>query len=421
LSEIFVVSDNVDAVRENPVGMANYYDMLLDNSFGNFRDLLGDVSLHPIMGVYLSHLRNERSDPARSRFPDENYAREVMQLFSVGLFELRPDGTLFTNAEGDPIPTYDNSDITEFAKIFTGLSFDSPAPDFRGGTPVWTRPMRMYQDRHEPGPKYLLRAGFVPPGQSGMQDIDDAIDNLFNHPNVGPFIGRRLIQRLITSNPSPEYIRRVTAVFDNNGDGVRGDMRSVVRAILMDPEARQLPNGTETRRGRLRESYLRRVHLARAFDAANLLGTYPITDRNAPTDFGQLPVSSPTVFNFFLPDHQPTGEIADADLFAPEFQIMTAVTAIASANALQSQVEGLMNNDDDPMNEVRLDLSNEFAIGANSRALIDRLDLLLMYGNMSVPMRRILVNALEQLPDPIERVEMAIHLISISPEYVVHK
>ncbi|HXV78213.1 MAG TPA: DUF1800 domain-containing protein [Candidatus Polarisedimenticolaceae bacterium] len=421
LSEIFVVSDNTEAIRDTPIGMANYYDMLLDNAFGNFRELLLDVSLHPIMGVYLSHLRNDRSDPSGGRFPDENYAREVMQLFSVGLFELRPDGTQYTDGDGEPVPTYDNSDITEFAKIFTGLAFDSPAPDFGNGTPVWTRPMRMYQEHHEPGPKYLLRGGFVPPGQTGMHDVADAIDNLFRHPNVGPFIGRRLIQRLVTSNPSPDYIRRVSAAFDDNGAGVRGDMRALVTAILTDPEARQIPNRTETTRGRLRESYLRRVHLARAFDAANLVGSYPITDGGAPTTFGQLPISSPTVFNFFLPDHQPTGELADAGLYAPEFQIMTAVTAIASANALQRQVEGLMNDDDDPMNEVRLDLSNEIAIAANSRALVDRLDLLLMYGDMSVPMKEILVHALDQLPDPIERVEMAIHLISIAPEYAVQK
>ena len=178
---------------------------------------------------------------------------------------------------------------------------------------------------------------------------------------------------------------------------------------------------TEIRRGRLRESFLRRVHLARAFQASNLVGTYPIGDGNAPTNFGQRPLSSPTVFNFFLPDHQPIGEISDAGLFAPEFQIMTSVTAISSANDLQRQVERTMNNDNDPAYEVRLNLTAELAVGASVRSLIDRLDLLLMYGNMSVPMRTILVDALSQLQDPTDRVHMAIHLISIAPEYAVQK
>ena len=206
LSEHFVVSDALGQIRDNPQGLANYYDMLLRHAFGNYRDLLFDVSVHPIMGVYLSHLRNEKSSPGR--FPDENYAREIMQLFSIGLFELRPDGSLQLSGAGNPIPTYDNGDITELAKIFTGLSFDGPDFDFDEGVASWTEPMRMYEAYHEPGPKQLLRGKFVPPGQTGMQDIEDAIDSLFEHPNVGPFVARRLIQRLVTSNPSPGYIER---------------------------------------------------------------------------------------------------------------------------------------------------------------------------------------------------------------------
>jgi uncharacterized protein (DUF1800 family) len=419
LSEIFVVSDNVGAIQDNPHGLANYYDMLLDNSFGNYRDLLHDLAMHPIMGVYLSHLRNERSDPAQGRYPDENFAREIMQLFSIGLFELNIDGTLQLDGSGNPIPTYDNDDITEMAKIFTGLGFASAAPDFHGGNPVWDRPMRMYNAYHEPGPKYLLRGRFVPAGQSGVDDINDAVDNLFQHPNVGPFIARRLIQRLVTSNPSPEYIRRVAQAFQNNGENVRGDMKAVINAILLDPEARRDPSSLNAHDGRLQESFLRRVHLARAFDASSPAGAYPIEDGAAPVDFGQRPLSSPTVFNFFLPDHQPTGLIADANLYAPEFQIITAVTAISSANTLQSQVEGRMNSDPNPFYEVRLELSDEIALAANAPTLIDRLDLILTYGDMSGRMRQILIEALEQLSDPTERAHMAIHLISISPEYAV--
>lgn len=421
LSEHFVVSDNLGTIRDNPQGLANYYDMLLQNAFGNYRDLLLDVSLHPIMGVYLSHLRNERSNPAIGRFPDENYAREIMQLFSIGLFELNPDGSLRLNGAGNPIPTYDNGDITELAKIFTGLSFDGPDFDFDQGVANWTAPMRMYESFHEPGPKQLLRGKFVPPGQTGMQDIHDAIDNLFEHPNVGPFVARRLIQRLVTSNPSPGYIERVASIFDDNGEHVRGDMQAVISAVLLDDEARDLPDASEIDRGMLRESFLRRVHLARAFDASNQAFSFPIADQGAPNDFAQRPLSSPTVFNFFLPDHEPAGPIADAGLVGPEFQIINAVTAISSANALESQIRNVMNSDPDSALEVRLDLTDEIAIAADVNALIDRLDLLLMFGDMTAAMRQILIQAVSQLDDPEARAQMAIRLISISPEYCAQK
>ena len=419
LSEIFVISDAHEAAANNPIGAANYYDMLLRDAFGNYRTLLRDVSLHPMMGAYLSHLRNDRSDPRSGRYPDENYAREIMQLFSIGLFQLRINGTLLRDGRGRPIPTYDNDDITELAKIFTGLSFDGPNRDFYDGEEAWTRPMRMYDEHHEPGAKRLIRGRNVPAGQTGMQDVDAAIDNLFRHPNVGPFISRRLIQRLVTSNPSPGYVQRVAAVFANNGRGVRGDLKAVITAVLMDTEARAWPTAGGITKGMLRESFLRRVHLARAFDAANLAGSWPISDHGAPDDFGQRPLSSPTVFNFFLPDYQPTGIIADAGLFAPEFQIVNSVTAITSANVLNGQIRGVMNADPNDALEVRLDLTDEIAIASDPLALVNRLDLLLMYGTMSNPMRGVLVHALLQLGDPRERVMTALQLISIAPEYAV--
>jgi uncharacterized protein (DUF1800 family) len=421
LSEHFVVSDDLGQIRDNPRGLANYYDMLLDNAFGNYRDLLHDVTVHPIMGVYLSHLKNEKSNASIGRFPDENYAREIMQLFSIGLFRLHPDGTFVLSGAGEPIPTYDNSDITEFAKIFTGLSFDGPDFDFRDGVAVWTEPMRMYEEFHEPGSKQLLRGWYVGAGQTGMQDVNDAIDNLFEHPNVGPFVARRLIQRLVTSNPSPGYIERVANAFADNGSGVRGDMRAIVSAVLLDFEARNWPDESAIGHGMLRESFLRRIHLARAFDASNLAFSYPISDGSAPDSFSQRPLSSPTVFNFFLPDHQPAGPISDAGLVAPEFQIITAVTAISSSNALRTQVDRVMNFDSDDTLEVRLHLGDEIALASDVNALVNRLDLLLLYGDMSAPMRQVLIQALMQLDDPEERAKMAIHLISISPEYCVLK
>jgi len=281
--------------------------------------------------------------------------------------------------------------------------------------------MESREANHDTSAKTLLNGVVLPAGQTTAQDLEGVVDCLFRHPNAGPFLARRLIQRLTTSNPSPKYVGRVAAIFANNGAGVRGDLKAVVRAILLDPEARTYAVAGQIKNGMLRESFLRRVHLARAFDARSFSGSFPIADQGAPVAFGQRPMSSPTVFNFFLPDHQPTGPIADAGLYAPEFQIITAVTAITSANALRSQVVGTMNQDDNEAFEVRLDLSDEIAIADDVRALIDRLDLLLMYGNMSQPMRAILVRALEQRSDPEERAQMAIQLIAIAPEYAVLK
>jgi uncharacterized protein (DUF1800 family) len=225
----------------------------------------------------------------------------------------------------------------------------------------------------------------------------------------------------VTSNPSPAYIERMARVFADNGHGVRGDLRAVVRAILLDPEARDWPSRGEIGRGMLRESFLRRVQLARAFDAKNLVRTFPLDDGSAPTTFGQRPLSSPTVFNFFLPDHKPRGPIGDADLFAPEFQILTAVTAISSANEMQTQIESGMNFEQVQADEVQLDLGAEIALAANAPGLLDRLDLLLMYGNMSARTRQIILAAVEQLDDPVERAHMALYLVAISPEYSVLK
>ena len=251
-SQIFVISEKSKLDLSGP-GMANYYDTLYGNAFGNFRDLLHEVSMHPMMGFYLSHINNPKSNAANNTHPDENYAREVMQLFSIGLYELNEDGTRKKDAQNNDIPTYDNDDISEFAKIFTGLApagYWWPWEDVSTVPTEWAstynkepattinwQPMIPFDSWHEPGQKLLLNGQVVPAGQTTLQDIDDAIDNLFNHPNVGPFIGRLLIQRLVKSNPTPAYIKRVTQKFNDNGQGVRGDMEAVIRAILTDAEA----------------------------------------------------------------------------------------------------------------------------------------------------------------------------------------
>ena len=461
LSEILVVSNRVDFLALSPEGISSYYDLLLQHAFGNYRDLLLGVTLHPVMGVYLSHLNNDRADPSSGRFPDENYAREVMQLFSIGLNELNPDGSLRLDTSGRPIPTYTNREITELAKVFTGLG-PGGASGFFGQHPLLadlTAPMRMYEAHHEPGEKRLLRGVVIPGGQSGMRDVEQVIDHLFQHPNAGPFLGRLLIQRLVTSNPSPGYIARVAAAFANNGQGARGDMRAVLRATLLDPEARDPGSRPDDLQfGRLQEPFVRFVGLARTFKAASPSGRYFTTGVFAELFVNQHALSAPSVFNFFLPDHQPQGAIAEAGLVGPEFEIANTATLIGFANLMDVALladrvgeylpeltleecarEGcavepvacgpLAPGDSAPCLpaalmdfeslRIRLDLTDEIALAAYPRALVDRLDLVLTYGSLSAQTRATVLDALNRIPDPLLRVRTALYLILISPDYAV--
>ncbi|NND35393.1 MAG: DUF1800 domain-containing protein, partial [Saprospiraceae bacterium] len=272
LSEIFVISVQSELEGFGD-GLASYYQVLSNHAFGNYRDLLRDVSLHPCMGFYLSHLNNPKTNLEENTRPDENYAREIMQLFSVGLYELNNDGSRKKDASGHDIPTYGQNDIKEMAKIWTGLGVGDIIPNmyeeeayFGAGiySADMTVPMQMYGDYHEPGEKTLLGGKTIPAGQSGLEDIESAIDVLFNHPNVGPFISRRLIQRLVKSNPSSQYIERVSLTFNNNGTGVRGDLAAVIRAILLDEEARDCGRIEDSDSGKLREPFVRYTHFARA-------------------------------------------------------------------------------------------------------------------------------------------------------------
>lgn len=427
LSEIFVVSELVDLLFIHPESVASYYDVLVEHAFGSYEDLLLAVTLHPAMGVYLSHINNDRSNPAIGRFPDENYAREVMQLFSIGLFELAPDGTPLVDGAGDPIPTYDNDDITEFARVFTGLGLQGPGASFGGHPGDRTLPMVMYEAHHEPGAKTLLGGFTIPDGQTGMEDIEDAIGHLADHPNVGPFLSTRLIQRLVRSNPSPAYVERVAAVWDDDGGGERGNLGAVVRAILLDPEARRDP--VDPGDGFLREPFLRWVSLLRAFDAASPSGEYLIDGAIPAFLLQQHPMASPSVFNFFQPDFAPNGPVKDAGLVAPEFQITTDASIVAIANlALFFLVEdpavpadialfrpGSIAEDDIP---VALDLSDEAALADDVDALLDRLDLLLTYGTLSPASRATIREAVVGV-DPAIRPILALNLILTSPDYAV--
>jgi uncharacterized protein (DUF1800 family) len=318
LSELFVVSDK-SLFGANSYALASYYDVLVQNAFGNYRDIMEDVTFHPSMGIYLTYLNNPKANPATNQFPDENYARELMQLFTIGTSKLNMDGSLMLDANGQPIQTYNNTDIAEFAKVFTGLSWGDRTTFNRSAAndTSYTLPMIMFNTSHEPGVKNLLN-GFVVPNRNpvdGIADIQDAITNLFNHPNIAPFVSKFLIQRLVTSNPSPSYITRVANVFVNNGQGVRGDMKSIIKAILLDPEAKSCNSGNEVDFGALREPFIRYVQINKAFDASTISGNYRNDMDYVYRFVQQKPLTSPSVFNFFQQDYQPIGSIEHHGLY----------------------------------------------------------------------------------------------------------
>ncbi len=430
LAQIFVVGQNVGTFNARRLdasgyaqwmGITNYYDMLAENAFGNYRELLHDVTYHPVMGIYLSHIRNRKPNPARGIYPDENYAREVMQLFSIGLYEMRQDGEYRRDKNGDLIPTYDNETIKAFARVFTGLSY--PGDHFYRAPANLHAPMQMYPQYHDTDPKTLLRGQVVHVPDDPEKEIEEALDNIFHHPNVGPFIARRLIQRLVKSNPSRGYIRRVARRFARNRQGERGDFKAVLRAILLDREAlrstrfslkwrplRLVVSTRGTEFSRLREPVLRYTAFIRAFrpesDYANGYFMLPSQYYN----MNQGPYLSPHVFNFYDPDYQPPGDITNykpsrripnGALVAPEFEILTSVIANRFANRLRGDVINsrvrfrILGGDPPTYVNINLDFQPEADMASDTDALMEHLDLLLCHGTMSDKTREIIANALD--------------------------
>ena len=447
LSQLFVVSDRPETLAVQPAGLANYYDMLLNDAFGNFRTLLFDVTLHPVMGVYLSHLLNKKA--ANNIFPDENYAREVMQLFSIGLWKLNQDGTRQLDGQGQPIPTYNNSNITEFARVFTGLGY-AGNPNYSLYPQNFLAPMKLWDTYHDCDAKTLLNGVTLPArtpsnpdvGTATLADINGAIDCLFNHPNVGPFIGRQLIERLVTSNPSPAYISRVAAVFADNGQGVRGDMKAVIKAILLDTEARDPAKMSDPTFGKLREPFLRCVNLAHAFNASAQAGYYALDSFYL--DHVEEPMRSPSVFNFYQPSYSPPGLLNNAGLFAPEFQIINAGSAITAPNYFYNAIR---NNDlhrwgsGVPAQTVRLSIDQELGMivpaaqinqdvpagpAGDMDALLRRLDFALTGGTLSPRQFQSIRESIERIGPGSwqwhrDRLALAIDLIVTSPEFNVQR
>ena len=421
LSEIMVVSQ-LGALQSRPFAVADFYDVLVKNAFGNYRDLIEEVTLHPAMGVYLSMLGNEKPDPVLNIRPDENYARELMQLFSIGLVELDIDGSVMLDANNQPIPTYDQEIIEGFAHVFTGWTWRG-SPSFGGGNvPVASQyfPMELWPEFHDTGEKTLLGGTVLPAGQTGEQDLDAALDNIFEHPNVAPFMAIRLIQRLTTSNPSPGYVRRVAEVFNDNGFGVKGDLGAVVKAILLDPEARpDLPMEID---GKLKEPLLRLTQLYKAYDATSQSGRYPLVASYIL--FGQGPLQSPSVFNFFSPFFAPPGEIRDSSLVAPELEIATEYLNTLMTNYLFFQTFGLNHtNPDLEDDQIYINLQEEMDAAADIDALIDMVAGKLLGGDISDTLRTELAGMLARLPEtePVLRAAEAVYLVVTSPEYAYQR
>jgi uncharacterized protein (DUF1800 family) len=421
LSEILVVSFNDGALAERPFPVANYYDLLLRDAFKNYRTILEDVTLNPAMGVYLDMQGNGKATATTN--PNENYAREVLQLFSIGVYKLWPDGTLRLDEQGLPIPTYDQSVIEGFARVFTGWNWHQTGSTSFNPPANYIDPMTLVPAFHEPGTKQLLDGVVLPAGQGGARDLADALNQLYRHPNAGPFISRQLIQRLVTSNPSPAYVYRVARKFDNNGQGARGDMRAVVRAILTDYEARSATVLAHQGYGKLREPLLRATAMIRAFHPTSASGYFKIgiTD----VELGQSPMRAPTVFNFFEPGYTYPGVLAQAGMVAPEFAISSETEVVETANFLELGSRTAFPRG----NDIRLDLATERALASNPAALVDRMSGLLMAGSMPAPMRTRIINHLNTITSAthgannflLVRAQAAVHLTVTSPEFAIQR
>ncbi len=441
LSQIFVAS--MHDLRGD--GCASYYDFLYTGAFGNFRDMLYNVSLSPLMGWYLSAYGNNKEDLGLGRQPDENYAREIMQLFSIGVYELNNDGTQKFDENGTALETYTNDDIKELAKVFTGLG----ARFTRGGSPAsfqtisfladMSGSMKVYKGRHDTNEKTMIDGTVLPAAQTGVEDINAAIDALFNHPNVGPFIGHQLIQQLVKSNPSPAYINRVANAFNNNGEGIRGDMEAVVRAVLTDPEARDCNVLNDPKAGKLIQPLERHTNLCLAFDVSTPSDRYWFKDNYRVNTIEQSFFRSPSVFNFFRPEYAETSVVAPNGMVSPEFQILNTTSGIHYLNETERSIKDRpfpnytnagsnwysSSNSDRPV----LDLSDEIQIFNTQgiSALLDRLDILLCRGQLSANTRNIIENTITQYQanvsnyDTQDAVNDILYFIMASPDYVIRR
>ncbi len=428
LSQIAVVSAADNAIAAYSDGLAHYADLLGQHAFGNYRQLIEAVATNPMMGLYLSHLGNKKAEG--TAVPDENFARELMQLFAIGLIQLNPDGTTALG-NNQQVETYTNEDIGGLARVFTGWGWAATGTtnaEFRGAVVTdpgrLTKPMKMYGNFHESGTKAFLGLT-IAAGTSGEQSLALALDRLFNHANLCPFIGKQLIQRMVTSNPNAAYVGRVSAACANNGQGVRGDMKAIIRAILLDPDARDAAKLADPQWGKVREPALRLAHWGRCFGATSTSGNWTIRNLDsAAQSLGQQPWRSPSVFNFYRPGYVPPNTaIATAGLVAPEFQLIGETSVAGYTNFMQNVVQFGVGTG--APRDVQPNYASEIALAGNADALIDRVNRCLLAGSMSGTLRNDIRDAVNSLAmtgnGPFNRVYTAVLLAMASPDYLVQK
>ncbi|MBK8741507.1 MAG: DUF1800 family protein [Betaproteobacteria bacterium] len=415
LSQIFVIS-GVEGGLNQPYGMAEYQQILRDYAFDNFENILTRVTLHPTMGRYLDMANNNKTTNGVQ--PNENFAREILQLFSIGLVELNQDGTPILDAAGKPVPTYDQAEIDGFANAFTGWSYPpQPGQTARfNNTPYFSGQMVSFSANHETAAKQLLGAT-APAGLSPTADLANAIHNIFLHPNVGPFIGTQLIQKLVTGSPTPGYVGRVAAAFEDNGAGVRGDMKAVVRAILADPEARG-DLKLDPVYGKLREPALYMLNILRAFNGQTD-GTFM---ERVGTGLLQPVFYSPSVFNYYPPDYI----VPNTNALGPEFAIQNTSTALSRMNTVNTLVFSTLIAPDPTVigaTGTSLSMAALQALAADPAQMVAKLDALLLHGTMSAQMGSAIIAAVNVIPasDTLNRARTAAYLVTTSSQYQVQR
>lgn len=422
LSQILVISDQNSTLSGEPIQVSEYWDILARNAFGNYRDVLDEVTWNPSMGKYLSHFRNRKASPDGLRQPDENYAREVMQLFTIGLIERNLDFSPILSG-GQPIPTYNQSVVTNYAKVFTGFNYNN-ATTISNGTNTYLR-MTCIQGEHDTTAKTVIGGTTIPAGQNCPVDVDDGIDLLFAHPNAAPFVSRQLIQRFVSSSPSPAYIQRVAEKFQDNGYGERGDLGAVIMQVLLDPEARSAPTANS---GKPREPLLKLTAMWRAWDAqmpaADSYANIAMGMTSPTGTFGQRPLGADTVFNFFEPDYQQPGIIAVAGLFSPEFQTLNESTLTSSSNSYYTYSwNSYVGMSSPPNNRPLLNLAPLVGLASNPAAMVDEINKRMLYGSMSSGMRATLLNMLTFMDGAtaIDKARTLVYVTALSPEYAVQR
>jgi uncharacterized protein (DUF1800 family) len=450
LSQILVISFDDFALRRAPLWCSTYMDALSSNALGNYRDLLEDVTYTIAMAQYLTYFRNRKANPQYGSVPDENYAREIMQLFTIGLVELNPDGTPRLQ-NGQQIETYTNADVTGLARVFTGLSFNGP--DFGTGHPNadWS-PLIFHAAYYETGEKTFL-GRTIPANTPGPQSLSMALDILIDHPNTAPFVSRQLIQRFITSTPTPDYVRRVATAFDTGrltlpsgqavGAGRRGDLAATLAAILFDVEARDPARAARPEFGKIREPVLRFVQWARAFNVSPVQSKNEqmLEDTRSPTRLGQQAFRAPSVFNFYRPGYVAPGTATGAAaLTAPELQIVNETSIAGYINFMSvyirneprfqlSPTHSSARRFDQTLLTFSPNYTTELALASDPPALVDHLNSLLTYGRLEAETRNRIISVLNEIPissstaqqNRRERVEVAIVMMVSSPEYIVQR